>query len=220
MVYAFIILIQVGILYLSSLRITQLLISSNSNSRFKLIRYLIFYIFFLPGTFLHELSHFLMAKLLRVGVDKFNLLPTFNESKIILGSVSVSQTDFIRRFIIGVAPLFFGLIMITILVFGFLNYKENLPLWAYVLFIFLVFVISNTMFLSDKDLSGSWKFYLFLTILIMVLYFVFNVFGIKADFYYKLDQILQKIDFLAYLLIYPVALNLIFLLIANYIFKK
>jgi len=102
---------------------------------------------FLPGTFVHEIAHILMALLLFVKVGKLELLPEVKEDgKVKLGSVQIEQVDIFRRLIIGGAPLLFGLIII----FASLIFLTNKILIGYI-----IFEIGNTMFSSRKDMEGG-----------------------------------------------------------------
>ena len=69
----------------------------------------IFQFIFLPGVFLHEASHFLMAKILRVPTGRFSLLPEpLPNGRMRLGYVETAQSDIIRDSLIGAAPLIIG----------------------------------------------------------------------------------------------------------------
>jgi len=117
----------------------------------------IFSILFLPGTIIHELSHFLMAVALFVPVGKFEIFPEIIDEGIKLGSVAIAKTDPIRRLFIGAAPFIFGnlIIFFTLYIPTQNNLLEN---WLYYLIIgYIVFQIGNTMFSSKKDLEGAWK---------------------------------------------------------------
>ena len=62
-----------------------------------------------PGVLLHELSHFVMARLLRVRTGRFSLLPSLMEDgKLRLGFVETDETDLLREALIGTAPLITG----------------------------------------------------------------------------------------------------------------
>ncbi|HLF25816.1 MAG TPA: hypothetical protein VJG32_05730 [Anaerolineae bacterium] len=62
-----------------------------------------------PGVMLHELSHTLMAFLLRVRTAGFSVLPRRDaDGHVALGSVMVEQVDVVRASLIGAAPLLFG----------------------------------------------------------------------------------------------------------------
>lgn len=69
----------------------------------------IFSILFLPGVLLHELSHFLMAKLMFVRTGRFSLVPRqLEDGRLLLGYVETAPADFLRDSLIGVAPLISG----------------------------------------------------------------------------------------------------------------
>src|SRR5574339_544265 len=66
----------------------------------------IFSLIFLPGVFLHELSHFLMAKILRVPTGRFSLFPqSLPDGRLQLGYVETGRSDVVRDSLIGAAPL-------------------------------------------------------------------------------------------------------------------
>lgn len=69
---------------------------------------------FLPGVVLHELSHFLMATILRVRTGRFSIIPKKLEGgRIQLGYVETATTDFFRDALIGAAPLLAGGIFVA-----------------------------------------------------------------------------------------------------------
>ena len=69
----------------------------------------LFSLLFLPGVFLHEVSHFLVARLLGVRTGKFSLLPrALPNGKLQLGYVETAKTDILRDSLIGAAPLVAG----------------------------------------------------------------------------------------------------------------
>jgi hypothetical protein len=69
----------------------------------------IFSLLFLPGVLLHELSHFLMAKILGVRTGRFSLVPqSMPDGRLQLGYVETAPTDVLRDAIIGAAPLILG----------------------------------------------------------------------------------------------------------------
>ena len=74
----------------------------------------IFSILFFPGVLLHEASHFLMAKILRVRTGKFSVIPKpMSNGRLQMGYVEVERTDFIRDSLIGLAPLIAGTLFIA-----------------------------------------------------------------------------------------------------------
>jgi hypothetical protein len=75
----------------------------------------LYHILLLPGTALHELSHFLAASLLGVRVHSISLRPKLQGDKLQMGAVSIDQTDFIRWLLIGMAPLLGGSIAVVLI---------------------------------------------------------------------------------------------------------
>jgi hypothetical protein len=131
----------------------------------------IFALFFLPGVFLHELSHFLMAKLLGVQTGKFSLIPQAQpDGKLRLGYVETASGGFIRDALIGAAPLVTGSLLVA---FASIFLLHLLPLWDFIrlgewggfwsglvglpkapdfwLWFYLTFTISSTMLPSASD---------------------------------------------------------------------
>lgn len=131
---------------------------------------------FLPGTFVHEISHFLMALVLLVPVGRVNLAPEILEKGVKLGSVEIGKTDFIRGSLIGLAPLFVGI--------GILIFSTNYVLangsfdnwWLIVLLISIIFQLTHTMFSSRSDLRALFELTVFVVIVsIFLLVFKINV---------------------------------------------
>ncbi len=131
----------------------------------------IFSFIFLPGVFLHELSHLVMAKVLRVRTGKFSLLPqVLPNGRLMLGYVEAAHTDILRDSIVGVAPLISGMLFIAFAAVSrlhlvimwdtlrngqwslFLLGLQTLPtipdfwIWFY-----LTFAVSSTMMPSESD---------------------------------------------------------------------
>lgn len=131
----------------------------------------IFSLLFFPGVLLHELSHFIMARLLGVKTVRFSLLPqVLPGGKLRLGYVETRKTDFVRDALIGLAPLLTGGLVIAWLGIS----KLNLPPLAQMAFsgqwdalfvalgqipqqpdfwlwFYLAFTISSTMLPSASD---------------------------------------------------------------------
>lgn len=130
----------------------------------------LFAIAFWSGTFIHETSHFLAALLLLVPVGKMELLPNIEEeggSR--LGSVAIAKTDLIRRFLIGVAPLVFGLGIILLLIYFVSTYQFINTWWGYILIGIIIFQIANSMFSSKKDLEGAIVLFILLLVILLIL---------------------------------------------------
>src|SRR5258706_13434406 len=69
-----------------------------------------------PGTVIHELSHLFTAEILGVHTGKLTLVPeNIAEEEVKAGSVMIAHSDPFRRYAIGLAPIFSGLLAITTL---------------------------------------------------------------------------------------------------------
>ncbi len=131
----------------------------------------IFSFIFLPGVFLHELSHFLMAKILRVPTGRFSVLPRpLPDGRLQLGYVETARADIVRDSLIGAAPLIAGTVVVAyvaiyqlemrILWDTFRNGQFNL-FWMglnalprvqdFYLWFYLTFAVSSTMMPSQSD---------------------------------------------------------------------
>jgi hypothetical protein len=135
----------------------------------------IFFLIFLPGTLIHELSHWLAAKLLVVPTGSIALWPqTKNDGSVWLGSIQVARTDPLRNSLIGLAPLISGSLLVTAIgahlqldALGSALLGGNWELAAQVLsrstsladfwvWLYLLFAIANRMLPSPAD-REPWK---------------------------------------------------------------
>jgi len=139
---------------------------------------------FLPGIVFHEMAHFLSALFLFVPVGKIDLSPVFNEDEkgtvksIRLGSVAIGKSDLIRSTLIGFSPFVSGVAVILILIYH-LNSQDLLPNIAIVLLsLYVIFEIGNTMFLSRSDLKSALE----LSLVILALYIILYLFGVRVSF--------------------------------------
>jgi hypothetical protein len=131
----------------------------------------IFALIFLPGVFLHELSHFLMAKMLGVQTGKFSLIPQAQPNgKLRLGYVETASGGFIRDALIGAAPLVTGSLFVAYVaiyryhllpVLEFVRLVGWNGFWmglsaitktpGFWIWFYLTFTISSTMMPSESD---------------------------------------------------------------------
>jgi hypothetical protein len=66
----------------------------------------LFSLMFFPGVLLHEISHFLAAKLLRVRTGRFSVMPKMMaDGRLRMGYVETAPADTMRDALIGAAPL-------------------------------------------------------------------------------------------------------------------
>lgn len=153
----------------------------------------IFSILFLPGVFLHEFSHFVMAKILRVRTGKFSIFPqSLPDGRLQLGYVETARSDVVRDSLIGAAPLIVGTLFVAyvavyhlqmrVLWDAFRNGQSDL-FWLgmralpqvpdFYLWFYLAFAVSSTMMPSESD-RHAW---LELVISIGVLFAIALLFG-------------------------------------------
>ena len=148
----------------------------------------LFSLLFFPGVLLHELSHFVMARLLGVRTGKLSLLPkVLANGNLRLGFVETAQTDPLRDTLIGAAPLISGMAVVSILglkPLGILPLTGMLfdPDWAtfwveaaklparpdFWLWFYLAFTVSSTMLPSASDRRAWWSVGLFFAILLIL----------------------------------------------------
>ncbi len=131
----------------------------------------LFALIFFPGVLLHETSHFIAAKLLRVRTGKFSLIPQPQaDGKLRLGYVETASGGFVRDALIGAAPLVTGGLFVA---YAAIYRMHLLPLWDLMrsadwgafwamlasapkfsdfwLWFYLTFTISSTMMPSHSD---------------------------------------------------------------------
>ena len=131
----------------------------------------LFALIFFPGVMLHELSHFLTAKLLGVRTENFSLIPQAQpDGKLRLGYVETVSGGFVRDALIGAAPLVTGSLFVA---YAAIYQIHILPLWDLMrnadggafwamlvsvpkspdfwLWFYLTFTISSTMMPSQSD---------------------------------------------------------------------
>lgn len=136
----------------------------------------IFWVLFLPGTLLHELSHWLTARLLWVKTRGFSVWPKPKKSgELQMGAIQIDATDPFRHSIIGLAPLIFGSVAVLLIGNGWLRLDQlgeaivsgRLDvIWQAVgkllaipdvwLGLYLIFALSNAMLPSASD-RESWR---------------------------------------------------------------
>lgn len=131
----------------------------------------IFWALFVPGTLLHEFSHWLIAKFLRVKTGRFSVWPRPNKKgHLQMGAVQIEVSDPFRHSLIGLAPLVFG--SLAVLIIGWvwlnlgrmgaaLNTGDLTIIWQTAvktmttpdvwLWLYLIFAISNAMLPSPSD---------------------------------------------------------------------
>jgi hypothetical protein len=128
-----------------------------------------------PGTVVHELAHLFTAGILGVKTGRLRLEPeSIREKNITTGSVMIADTDPFRRFTIGLAPIAWGLVILTAIAYFLQNLgnKGNLGNWEVWGLGYLLFAVSNAMFSSPQDLKGFLPFAITLTIFVGIFYYL------------------------------------------------
>jgi len=151
---------------------------------------LLYFVLLLPGIIIHELSHWLTAKLLGVRTGEISLWPSKRPgNQMRMGSVRVARTDPFRASLIGVAPLISGSIAILIigqLILGLGGLGEILlkgewgQIWKsllahiqapdFWLWLYLIFAVSNAMLPSETDREPWGPVLLFMCLAVLLFY--------------------------------------------------
>jgi hypothetical protein len=178
-------------------------------------------ILFLPGVVLHELAHAIMAKMLLVPVGHMEFMPQIDEDRVKLGSVQIGKTDPLRRMLIGLAPVVFGLVVLFALLYFFLPRQfimsQDVVLQS-VLLLYGVFVIGNTMFSSKRDLEGSASFAIALIIVGVMLYFAGIRIPPETVVYLSSEQVQSLFYAGNIFLAVPLGINLVVIFFVRVIF--
>jgi hypothetical protein len=140
-------------------------------TRRPVVTQVLFALIFFPGVLIHELSHFLTAKLLGVQTGRFSLIPhAMPDGRLQLGAVETVSGGVVRDALIGVAPLVTGCLIVAYMA---LFRMQMLPLWDFMragdwdifwvglgilprlpdfwLWFYLTFTVSSTMVPSASD---------------------------------------------------------------------
>ncbi len=179
-----------------------------------------------PGTVIHELAHLFTAEVLGVPTGKLTLAPeSIRGEKIQTGSVAIARTDPFRRYAIGLAPVFVGLLILaaisywlpTLLPEIVVNFPNERLLFSpntYLVLglMYLLFAISNSMFSSAQDLKGFLPFAVVLSLFAAAGYFAGIRIGLTAG---TLNLVYRIIEGLTRSLLWVLAVNVILLLIVN-----
>ena len=130
--------------------------------------YTLISLIFLPGTIIHEFSHFFAAMFLFLPVKEIRIFPQFENNQIKLGHVLYAKKDFLRGILVGMAPFFGALFLFFGLSFFKLFPNKNLGL--NIALIYLIFTVSSVMFSSKQDLVDIVYLIPFLLFLWIIIY--------------------------------------------------
>jgi hypothetical protein len=187
------------------------------------ITMLLFSIIFLPGVLIHELSHYITARILGVRTGNLSLVPrTLSNGKIQLGYVETVRSDVFRDALIGVAPFLTGSIFVAlagvyqlridslitenvglnlnnwILNIGIIYDSPDFWLWFY-----LTFTVSSTMMPSASD-RRAW---LPMAVLLLIMIGATILIGIGP---WLLDKLSKPFTFALESVIFVLSISVIF----------
>lgn len=188
----------------------------------------LFALLFFPGVLLHETSHWITAKLLRVRTGKFSLIPQLQaDGTLRLGYVEAAPADIFRETLIGAAPFISGVLTVGWIavsrldifrfsqtqtgvdlnqLWGGLAELVNLPdfwLWFY-----LAFTISSTMLPSASD-RRAW---LPTTLIIGIILMIFLIAGVGEWLLVLVDPINRVLGAVALVFGFSLILHLCLIL--------
>ncbi len=186
-----------------------------------------YYLLMFPGILLHELSHYITARVLGIKVTGFSLGPRRrkNSSTVELGSVSVYSGGTVRDSLVGVAPFVAGtavLLLVSYTVFdvgamgrlwaaegwsGFVKTVQMLPktpdfwLWLYI-----IFAVSNAMMPSAAD-RQPWLLAGLYLAGVIALAWVVGLFGALSDTVW--ENVLGALQVLTLAFLFTVIVNIV-----------
>ncbi len=156
-------------------------------------------IIFLPGTVIHELSHFFFAILTGARTGKIEIFPRIleedfeneEEGGVTLGFVQTQKLNPLQGVFVGLAPFIVGL---GLLVWISTSIQSSYLSSSYYLLFFqgyLFFTISNSFFPSGSDLKHVIPVTVFITVLALMLWYLGIQFLItpSPEFFISLNTI-------------------------------
>ncbi len=159
-------------------------------TRSQQVAVVLYALFFLPGTVVHEFAHWGMAKALGVKTAGFHVLPSLGgKGEIRLGSVDVRGGGLLEHTLIGMAPMLLGGLVTLALSYYLVDVNAlyaairseqfggvaDVALQAFsrpdaLLWLWLLFTVSGSIFLSASDRAPIQQMTLYLTAVLLPLY--------------------------------------------------
>lgn len=121
-------------------------------------------IIFLPGTVIHEMSHFLFAILTGARTGKIEIFPSFLEedweneeggSGVTLGYVQTQRLNPLQGFLVGTAPFLVGIGLLVWLASMIKVSYDNSLIYLLLFQGYLFFTVSNSFFPSWSDIKQT-----------------------------------------------------------------
>lgn len=127
-----------------------------------------------------------MAIVLLLKVRSFTVFPEWEDNSIKLGSVVYEKKDFVRGILVGIAPILIGLILFWIISIVHPFSQESILLK--ILMVYVIFVLSSTMFSSKQDLIDMVYLIPLILIIVAIVYiFQIDIFGMLEKFVFKIQ---------------------------------
>lgn len=204
----FLLLFELILLYLLSRRVIQTLYSLlHMLTRSRTVAIWIVSIIFFPGTVVHELAHLFTAEILGVHTGKLTLVPESLEgTEIKAGGVMIAETDAFRRTVIGVAPVIWGVTLLTALSYWLPtlwqqtvntinqgNALTDYSFYALFLVLYALFSVSNSMFSSKEDMKGVIPFVITVVLFAVAAYIAGFRFGLTGELLAKTTLVLETL---------------------------
>jgi hypothetical protein len=184
-------------------------------------------VFFFPGVFIHEMAHMVIAELLQVKTYGVEFIPELTGTSLKMGSVKVDRSDIIRRLLIGIAPLIVGsaILAVSLLIVSHVFSYSQIFSSPYSVLItigigLVIFVISNTMFSSKKDVEGLIEVLVVVAIITGALYFTgFRPHEILLSIMLQ-AKVVGVIEKIMWLLGIPVGINVVVVIFSLPLMRK
>ena len=113
---------------------------------------MIYTLFFLPGVFIHELSHFLVGLFLNAKPVSFSIIPS--KKKKSAGHVSFKNITFYNAFPTAIAPTIVGPYLVYLFHQNYLNlYIDMYGNTALYIFIYVTYTVFNSCLPSNQDIK-------------------------------------------------------------------
>ncbi len=177
---------------------------------------LVYSLLVLPGTIIHELSHWIIAEVLGVKTGQITIFPELadNADSRRLGSVATQKSDPFRGFLIGIAPFVSGLALLGLLGTLLSDGWGIFSWWITSLIVYGIMVIGNSMMISESD-RRTWPFIGVFLLIIGI--FLSKQSIISLDF--LSDPLSTTLKSLNYVLLVTAGLNLV-MIVGSYAIRK
>jgi hypothetical protein len=153
-------------------------------------------------------------------VHEINIFPKLEGDHIRLGFVSYEKQDFVRGFLVGIAPFSAGLVFFYFV--SVFNLFPSINLFQNIILVYLIFSVSSNMFSSKQDLVD----FVFVIPLFIFLAGFFYIFQINLDMLFKNKRIwdislefLMKMNFYLFLSLIINLSSIIILKSVRFVFR-